>query len=391
MRSGGRGRVLFAVAIGWFLSLGVRVMYPALVPFFQDEFGISLTTAGLLLTGIWGAYALGQFPGGIVGDRYGEGRMLVVSTVLAAASMIVVSMSLSFPMLFAASVSFGLATAIFGPVRFSIFSNVFPERTGTAVGLTMAAGNIGNSVLPVVAVVLAGVASWRVGFGLSVPAFLLIGGLLFISVPSRTSGSGSIVDELSLETLRDLARGVTTEGIPLILVMQILLAIVYQGFVGFYPTFLIEVKGLSPALAAVLFGLFFGLAIVIQPAAGLFQDKLGAKPTLLSLIAGATIGLVALTIFENVWIIIGLTAVMSLRTGIGVITNTFIVVKLPADMKGTGLGLLRTAWIFIGALTPVFIGMFGDRGLLSEAYIGLAIISGLAFVLAVFLPNLDST
>lgn len=389
MRSGGRGRLLFAIALGWFLSLGVRVMYPALVPFFRADFGISLTTAGLLLTVLWGAYALGQFPGGILGDRYGEGRMLVLSTVLAAVAILVVTVSLSFEMLFIASILFGFATAIFGPVRFTIFTHVFPERTGTAVGLTMAAGNIGNSILPVIAVFLAGLASWRAGFGLAVPAFLLAGGLLFVSVPSSTSASGNIVDELSAETFRELGRGVTTAGIPLIVAMQILLAIVYQGFVGFYPTYLIEVKGLSPRIAAVLFGMFFALAIVVQPAAGVLQDKLGAKRTLLGLIAGFTVGLVALTMLENVVIIVALTAVVSLRTGIGVITNTFIAVALPEDMKGTGLGLLRTAWIFIGSLAPVFIGMFGDRGLLNEAYIGLAVISGVAFVLAVFLPTLD--
>jgi len=63
-------------------SIGVRFAYPTLLPFFQTSFGISLSVASLLVSLLWVAYAVGQFPGGVLGDRFGEGNILVASTLL---------------------------------------------------------------------------------------------------------------------------------------------------------------------------------------------------------------------------------------------------------------------------------------------------------------------
>jgi len=56
----GRGWVLLAVSIGWFLSYGVRMVYPIFAPFFQAEFGLTLTTTGLLLSTLWGPTLWGR-------------------------------------------------------------------------------------------------------------------------------------------------------------------------------------------------------------------------------------------------------------------------------------------------------------------------------------------
>jgi len=68
--SGGRGKVLTAVAGGWFLSVGVRMIYPVMLPSLRSAYGLNLTTAGLLLTVLFLAYAFGQFPGGVLADRF---------------------------------------------------------------------------------------------------------------------------------------------------------------------------------------------------------------------------------------------------------------------------------------------------------------------------------
>jgi len=67
LRTGGRGKMLLAVAFGWFLSISVRMIYPALLPEISETYDLTLTTAGLLITVLWIAYAFGQLPG--VGRR----------------------------------------------------------------------------------------------------------------------------------------------------------------------------------------------------------------------------------------------------------------------------------------------------------------------------------
>ena len=69
--SEGRGIVLLAVSVGWLVSIGVRLVYPALLPSIRAALEFDLTSAGLVVTVLWACYALMQFPGGLLADRIG--------------------------------------------------------------------------------------------------------------------------------------------------------------------------------------------------------------------------------------------------------------------------------------------------------------------------------
>lgn len=389
----GRGWILFAISAGWFLSIGVRVVFPALIPYFQLEFGMSLTAAGLMITALWAAYAFGQFPGGVLGDRYGERNMLVFSTALSTVAVVAVAISPSTELLFFGTIAFGFATALFGPLRFTIFTHVFPDRTGTAVGITMSSGNVGNALLPIVAGSVAAYATWRYSFWLVAPLFAIVTVVLWSLVPGRSDEEKESNGQLSLRGIRTAAqninRAITKDGILRITLVQIIMAIAYQGFVAFYPTYLIDVKGLSPAVATTLFGLFFGFAIFVQPIAGGLQDRIGAKPTLLALVSVFFVSLVGLWFADGLLSLVVLTLLLSSRTGTGVINNTFIANKLPEDVKASGLGFLRTSWIAIGALAPVAIGALGDRGALKEGFMLLAAFAGIGLLIVFVIPEAE--
>jgi hypothetical protein len=46
-------------AVAWGLIVGVRMVYPVIVPYLQTEYGLSLTVSGLLMTVLWFFYAIG--------------------------------------------------------------------------------------------------------------------------------------------------------------------------------------------------------------------------------------------------------------------------------------------------------------------------------------------
>lgn len=386
----GNGWILLAIGTGWFLSIGVRVVYPAILPFLRDEFGISLTTAGLLITVVWGAYALGQLPGGLLGDWYGEGNILVVSTLLSGGAIMVVASSQSIETLFLASMIFGFSTALFGPIRFTVFTDVYTDRAATAVGLTMAAGNVGNSVLPVLAVFLAGIGTWRWGFWVTAPLFFGVCLFLRWSVPARTAESTALLELAPITMIRRLGEAIRKRDILAFTLVQVFMGFTFQGFIGFYPTYLIEVKALDPTTAASVFGVFFLSAIFLQPLAGIVQDAIGAKLTLSVAIGLFIIGLFVLPVLSGAVILGLVTVVLAARTGNGVIVNTYLAEALPADINGSGLGLLRTVWILIGTTAPTVIGIFGDRGLLQEAFYLLAVLAMIALVIVYFTPVKES-
>lgn len=384
----GKGWILLAVSAGWFLSIGVRYMYPALMPFLRESFvGMDLTDAGFLLSALWLGYAGGQFPGGILGDKLGEGNILVLSVVISTAALVVITTSFSFLLVVVATIGFGFASGLYGPHRFTIFTDIYTDRSGTAVGVTMAAGSIGNTVLPAVAVAIAGYAGWRAGFGVLLPLFAATGVAVYLRVPKRTSKSAAGTDMFSKEVLREFYDSVVTSGIPVVVTIHIIMAVVSNGFLGFYPTYLIQVKGFSAQVAAIIFGLYFAVGVVLQPLAGLLRDRFGSRVTIAYIASMVFVGLVALQYGASIVQVGLLTVLISHRNGLGVVTNTYIADQLDPDIKGSGLGLLRTSWLLFGGLSPIFVGFLGDLGQLNLAFLILAGVAGLATLLTVFVPD----
>lgn len=382
--SDGRGWILLTVGAGWALSIGVRFVYPALVPFFRAEFEIGLSTVGLLLTALWGAYAVGHIPGGILGDRIGEGNILVISTVLSAGAVSVVATALNVWMFLAGTITFGVATALYGPTRFTILTDIYSKQSGSAVGLTLAAGSLGNTVFPALSALVATYLTWRVGFGMFVPIFAVVAALLWLFVPGRTSEATSAVDEISARTFRRVRHGITRESIPLFVLVQTSVSFIIQGFTSFYPTYLIASKGLSAGVAASLFGLFFGIGALLQPFAGGLMNRVGTRNAILIFLSGCVAALWLLPFTQGLVPLVLVTVLFSSWNGCGVITQTYIADSLPADMQGTGFGTLKAGWMVAGATSPMLVGLFADLGYFDEAFLLLAAVGTVGVAVSLF-------
>lgn len=387
LRSEGRGTILIAIAAGWFLSLGVRLVYPVLLPYLQTAYGLDLTTAGLLLTVLWLAYAIGQLPGGLLADRIGEGTILVVSTLLSVGTLAVVATADSALVLFGATALFGLGTALYGVVRLTSLSEIYPDHDGAAIGVTMAAGEVGNAVLPLIAGGIAATVAWQYGFGFTVPLFALVAVGLWIVVPARTSGATSAVDTLSLDTVRYVLSVVGQPAIIVVTVIQVLTYCVWQSFTGFYPTYLIEVKGLAPTVATGVFSLFFGLGIVVQPLIGSAYDRVGIRRSLPAVMGVVTVALAIVPLLEGFWPLVAGTVLLSTILGYGTITLPYLTDAMPRDIKNTGLGMLRTIYMTIGAGSPTLFGALADRGFFNEGFLVLAAIAAVTVVLSLWIPE----
>lgn len=387
LRSNGRGPILFSIASGWFLSIGVRTVYPALLPFLRVSYELDLKRAGLLLSVLWVAYAFGQLPGGVLGDHIGEGSTMVISSILSAGTIFVVVISEIVPVLFGATILFGLGTALYGVNRFTALSDIYPEQTGTAIGVTMAAGDIGNSLLPPVASLLAAALAWQFGLGFVVPLFVLAAVALLVTVPGRTSQSVSAVNTLSIEMVRYIISQLDQPSIIRGTLILILGASALLAFTSFYPTYLVEVKGLSTTMAAGLFGLFFALGVVIKILSGWAFDQFGVRRSLPLVLGMAAVGLFVLPIVEAFWALVGVTALVSGLLGNGTIMFSYLTTELSSDVQGTGLGVLRTIIFAIGAVSPVLFGALADRGFFDEGFMMLGCLVILIVLITLFIPR----
>jgi len=386
--AGGRGPILLAVAGGWFLSLGVRMIYPAILPQLRAAYGLDLTTAGLLVTALWVAYALGQLPGGLLDDRFGGGRVLVASTAVSALALGLVVTAGSVAVLFGATLLFGFATALYGVARFTILSDNYPDRGGTAIGLTMAAGDLGSSVLPPLAGALVVAVAWELGFGFAIPLFALAAVGIGAVVPSRARGAeGEESGAGVAEAARAIAGVMGNRSVLLVTAVQLLGYCVWQGFTGFYPTYLVEIKGLAQTTATALFGGFFGLGILVKPMAGSAYDAYGLRRSLPAVLLAITAAMALVPLVDAPAAIVAVTALASSVLGYATITLTYLTDSFPDEVRGTGLGLLRTGYMLVGAASPTVVGALADRGYFDEAFFLLAGVAGVAALLAMRVPE----
>ena len=385
----GRGWVLILVAMGWVLSLGTRYVFPVLFPAIRADLDIGLSTLGVLYTLLWVAYAVGQFPGGIIADRFGDRNTLVASTAVTAVTVLAIGLAVNAFLLAVGMVLFGLATALYGPVRFTVLSGIYDEYEGTAIGITQAAGQLGNALLPVGASAVAAYLTWQAGLLCVLPLFAVVTVGLWLVVPTRSAESSSAVDDLSTETLRYVLRHVTDRR-PLALAGVLAITMfVLQGMSGFYPTYLADVKGLSSGNAALLYGIFFSSAVVVQPIAGSLGDVLSKRWTLLVGFGPLSVGLLLVPFASGRYQLTAVTVLLGSIFFVTPVAIPMLMATLPADIEGTGLGLLRTGYFLFGATGTTVVGVLADRGSFDESFLVLTALLLVAVLLVAVLPDPD--
>lgn len=381
-----KGRILAAIAIGWGLVLGTRMIYPVLLPYLRSDFDLTLATAGLLISILWLAYALGQTPAGILIDRYGERTLMTVSIAMIVLGVICVLIARTPTLLFGATAFVGAGMSIFTIARITALSELHPDRLGGALGITMATGDVGQTVIPPLAGAIALYIAWQAGFGFIVPFLVLIGIFLWYTLPHReptvTAVSGMSVEKFSV--ILGMIRQPATVIMGSVLFLFIL---VWQAFSAFYPTYLIEVKGLSVTAASALFGLFFAVGIVVKPIGGLAYDAIGARKVLPVILIGAVIGLFLLPSIDGLWPLAAITILIGFSKGSGAITQSYLANALPTEIQGTGLGVIRSTAATLGAAGPVLFGIAADFGYFNGAYMVLGGIIAIALLFTLRLPD----
>ena len=385
LRGAGRGSILAAVSLGWGLSMGIRLAFPPLLPAIREALGLDLTTAGLLITLLWLAYAVGQLPGGILADRFGERNVLVASATLGLLTIGLVVTSVGLGPLLVGTVLFGLATGLYAPTRFTMVTDIYPDRGATAMGVISAAGNLGASLLPVGAGLVAATLGWRAGLGVWTPAFVITAVWLFRVVPRRTSERAGVGAPAT--TTRRVLGAVTRPAVRRGTLQMLFMEIVFLSFTGFYPTYLVAVKGLGTGTAATVYGIFFATGIVVQPVAGAVGDRFGPRYTMAAAAAFTVATLAALPAVNGVVPLALLTVLITAQMGFWPIAQTAVIEALPTAVQGSGFGVIRTAYLLVAAGGPVVVGRIADEGYFETAFLLLAGVAVIPFLLSFGWPS----
>jgi len=125
---------------------------------------------------MWAPCALFQYPSGVLGDRFGERGVVLVSLGAAAVAVVLLAASPSFPLFGAFVVPLGAGSGLYYPAASSLSTRLY-EHTGQALGFHTAGGALAGLLAPVVAAAVSVRYGWRAAILLGVvmllPAFVL--------------------------------------------------------------------------------------------------------------------------------------------------------------------------------------------------------------------------
>jgi predicted MFS family arabinose efflux permease len=202
-RVGGRARLRIVVLFAGVEALASadQATVGAVAPQLEHALHIANGQIAVIAAIAAAAGALGTIPAGVLTDRVRRVRLLAGSVVLWSAAMLASAAASSFLILVLTRILLGSVTATAGPTIASLIGDYFPAGERAQMwGLILTGELLGGGIGVVGSGNLAGVLSWRYGFGwLAVPGLVLALGLRTLLVEPARGGQSRLepgADEL---------------------------------------------------------------------------------------------------------------------------------------------------------------------------------------------------
>lgn len=351
---------LVIIAGGNFSLLGTRLLIGSVVPFILIEFGAGKSGIGIALTGLWATASLAQFPSGILSDRYGERIVMLFALGATALGSGLIALSNTLVALAVFFMILGIGSGFFFTAASSMVTRLFDNHGGPLAFLT-AFGTLSGIVYPT----MGGIFSVRYGWRTVVLASAVVAGLIFLSTERLIPGMPSVGQNQSLTVEVDLARNfdiLTRAGILSTIVIAVVVTFFFQAFSSFFPTFLIEHRGVGPGLAGVLFGVALGLSALAQPLSGRISDKFSRNLAITGSVILLIIGILILIAIPGRIALYGGITVL----GVGITWPGPIQAKIMDHLddfeRGYGFGLVRTVYLLAASSASAIVGFLSEAG-----------------------------
>ena len=375
------GAVLGVCTLAFFATMAARLAISPVVPLIGADFAVSNGALGLALTGMWFAYAASQFPSGLLADRYGERRIILIAVGGTAVASALLTLAPSYPVFLLGAIALGAVAGLHFSVATSLLTRTLPH-TGSAIGLHTAGAPVAGVLVPMAAGGVGMAFGWRwavaLGVVIAVPAALLFAAVVRPVAPARPSAS--ILDRLRP---RELWSVLTRPSIALSLGLSAVGAFVWQSTASFLPTFLGAYHGYSDGAAGVLFSAYFAVQGVTQPLLGSLSDRIGRFPAAALALGTGLLGYGLLVGGTGLWAVLPALACAGFAMSWGAALLPKFMDHLGAEERSAGFGLIRTVYMILGAGGSVATGTVADTLGWGPAFTGLIVLQ--AGMLAVIL------
>lgn len=355
-----RYSVLGFCVFSYFATMAARTAISPVLPSIRDEFLVSNAAMGLVLTGMWGAYALSSYPSGVLGDRYGERRVILLAIGLTALGSAFLTLAPTYPVFLLAALFLGAGAGFYYPVAAMLLESLF-DRTGRAIGLHLTGSQLAGFVTPVVVAALAARYSWRVGIGFgmvtTVTALALVAWRVEPTPPSNPAASVR-----NAFTVSRLLPPLRNRRVLYTVALAGAGSFAWQGTATFIPTFVGAQYGFGPTTAGSLLSVFFVTLTVATPVAGSISDRISRDGTagLLFVVGICGYGLLLAGVDGGFPAAAAGTALVGVGMSWPAALESRMLDQFGAADRGAGFGLARGLYLLVGAGGSVGVGALAD-------------------------------
>lgn len=370
--------VLLLCMLAFFVTYFARLAISPVVPFVTEDFGISNTLIGVALTGMWLAYGLAQFPSGILADRYGEKLIILIAIGGTSVMSLLLALAPIYSVFVLASVLLGAVAGLHYTVATALLARIFDD-IGGAIGVHQIGGPLAGLTAPVVAAWVGVRYGWRPAVALTA----LVGLPIFVLFVWRIRPTEPRTPDRPMRESLQLTELVGLLSRPTIafpLLVAIAGTYVAQGLLSFFPAFLVSFHGYTPTAAGVAFSAFFVIRALSQLLLGRASDVYGRDVAIAGSMLAGVVGLPLLVLQPG---LLGMAVAITL---VSVSSSFFSAIDprfmdaLEAEERGSGFGLVRTAYTVIGAAGSLGVGLTADLFGWAVAFGTLAVLLALSFL-----------
>jgi len=373
--------VIGIVGLAHLLSHFYQIALGPLFPLLRDEFNVSYTALGLIISLFYGVSGVCQAFVGILVDRYGGDRLMLFGIVTMATSVLLMGLAPAYWVLLPLAVTAALGNCVFHPADLAILSaKVSPARIGRAFGIHGFGGTCGYFLSPVV--IYYGVASfagWRAGLiaagliGL-VAALMIFRLRTALRIPAGESGGAGAVPSLAF-----YGRLLTSLPLMAAFFYFALVAAAGTGVQNFSVTALVEIYAPPLYLAAAGLTAYLGSSALGILVGGELADRFPRH----ALIATGGLGIAAGTMCAVALLPLAMPAIIAMLAVAGFCygctgpsRDLLVRGATPPGATGKVFGFVYSGLDLGSSLGPLLFGWLMDSGQFRAVFLAIAAMYG---------------
>lgn len=375
----GETRTLALIGAGHFLSHFYALTLPPLFLLLWEEFDVSFTMLGAMVTGYAVVGGVLQAPVGLAVDRWGARPVLLAGLALNAAAITAMGFAPSYWVLALLAVAAGIGNSVFHPADYAVLAaRIRERRLPRAYSLHTFLGFFGTAVAPATMLGLAGWMGWR-------SAVMLVGAAGIATVLAMAMSGAAVASPPRAGDAASDAAPRQWLSLPVLMFFGFFAAygMASGGIMSFTAVGLGKLYGLDPASAgAVLTTALLALAFGILAGGALpDRERLQVRITGAALVGGGA--LTALAGFADIGAL-GLAVLLGAAGfGMGLVlpARDLMLRRItPPGSTGRVIGFVFVGLSIGGGLAPLLFGWTMDRDWPALLFLGCG-----AFLVVAFL------